>query len=206
MIPLYFLCHPEPLSVSVVSHSLRQTCKPTILMNEWMNDEQASANMLHPTLHVCIYCCCFSAEMIKKIFLKAEERVLETARISKLLSTPPRSLGKQSLLKCIKLAWPHRVGKQKLQGTTDPVRNNKGVNLKSRIERKMLWISNKSNSDQKSFEIFLFICFYLWLYNLHSCTGFSSCSVGYSPAVVHGLLISVVSLIVEHGPWEKQLW
>ena len=41
---------------------------------------------------------------------------------------------------------------------------------------------------------------------LHCCVGFSLVVVskGYSVVVVHGLLIAVVSLVVEYGLWEAR--
>ena len=55
-----------------------------------MKDEQASANTLHPTLHVCIFVVAASQqEMMKKNLPKGGGEFWEAARISKLLSTPP---------------------------------------------------------------------------------------------------------------------
>ena len=84
-----------------------------------MNDEQASANMLHPTLHVCMFIVAASQqEMIKKNLPKGGGEFWETARISKLLSTPPlRSLGKQSLLKCIAMGLaPQKLWETEIRG------------------------------------------------------------------------------------------
>ena len=59
-----------------------------------MNDEQASTNVLHPKLHMCLFIVAASYQgMIKKNLPKGGGEIWEAARIPKLLPIPPpRSL------------------------------------------------------------------------------------------------------------------